>query len=87
MNREARDIALGALRELDLAALPSHTNFIMHRIRGDLGQYRSRMRQAGFSVGRPFPPMLDHNRLSIGRPEQMERWAETLRRFRQRGWV
>jgi len=38
-------------------------------------------------VGRPFPPMLTYNRLSIGLPEEMEQFAETLRTFRQNGWV
>lgn len=28
-----------------------------------------------------------HGRVSLGTPEQMERWAETLRSFRERGWV
>jgi histidinol-phosphate aminotransferase len=86
-NREAREIALAALAELELDALPSHTNFIMHRINGDLNQYRSRMLQAGFRVGRAFPPMLDYNRVSIGLPSEMERWAQALREFRSDGWV
>jgi len=67
--------------------MPPHTNFVLHRIRGDLDLYRSRMAEAGFLVGRPFPPFLDHNRVSLGLPEDMERWAGTLRDFRSRGWV
>ena len=75
------------LDELGLEYLPSHTNFVMHRISGDLGQYISRMREAGIRGGRQFPPMLDFNRLSFGTTEEMERHAETLRVFRRRGWV
>ncbi len=41
----------------------------------------------GFVVGRLFPPMLDYNRLSIGALGDMERFADTLREFRRRGWV
>jgi len=85
-NRQARKLALRTLADLELDALPSHTNFIMHRIRGDLDQYRARMLEAGIRVGRPFPPMLDHNRVSIGLPSEMERWVETLRAFRAKGW-
>jgi len=86
-NAEARRVALATLAELGLAALPSHANFLMHRVPGDLGLYIERMREDGIHVGRPFPPLTGYNRLSLGTPEQMERWAETLRRFRDRGWV
>lgn len=87
VNRRSREIALQVLDDLELPAMPSETNFILHRIRGDLDLYRERMAEAGFRVGRAFPPYLDHNRVSLGLPEDMERWAETLRDFRSRGWV
>jgi histidinol-phosphate aminotransferase len=86
-NLRSRRIAYGALDELGLEYIPSHTNFVMHRITGDLQQYIDRMAEAGIRVGRPFPPMLGFNRCSFGLPEEMERWAETLRGFRQKGWV
>lgn len=87
VNRRGRRIAQRTLAELELAMLPSHTNFVMHRIKGQVGEYITRMREAGIRVGRAFPPMLDHNRVSIGTPEEMENWAGTLREFRARGWV
>ncbi len=86
-NRQARDILYACLDDLGIERLPSETNFVMHRIRGDLGDYNDRMLEAGFRVGRPFPPMLDFSRLSIGLPEEMTRFADTLRGFRERGWV
>ncbi len=75
------------LEELDLEYMPSYTNFVMHRINGDHETYRKRMEEQGVRVGRPFPPMLDHNRISIGTPEEMERFATVLRGFRRKGWV
>ncbi|MFI5213753.1 MAG: pyridoxal phosphate-dependent aminotransferase [Gemmatimonadales bacterium] len=86
-NRAARAILMGALDSLGLTHLPSHTNFVMHQIRGELTDYIARMREAGFQVGRPFPPMLDHSRVSLGLPEEMERFVEALRGFRARSWV
>ncbi|MFI5280787.1 MAG: pyridoxal phosphate-dependent aminotransferase [Gemmatimonadales bacterium] len=86
-NRAARTILVDALDSLGLTYLPSHANFVMHRIRGDLSEYIARMREAGFQVGRPFPPMLDHSRVSLGLPEEMERFVEALRGFRARSWV
>ena len=86
-NAAARTVVEDVLRELELAWLPSHANFVMHEIRGDLGEYAARMREAGILVGRPFPPLLGHNRLSLGTPDDMARFAEVLRGFRRKGWV
>jgi histidinol-phosphate aminotransferase len=87
INRRSREIVLKVLDELELSSMPTHTNFVLHRIQGDLELYRRRMAEAGFLVGRAFPPYLDHNRVSLGLPEEMERWAGVLRGFRDRGWV
>ena len=86
-NRTARAVLTAALDELGLAYLPSQTNFVMHRIQGPVQTYIGRMREAGFLVGRPFPPMLDYSRVSIGVADEMERFAGALRTFRARSWV
>jgi histidinol-phosphate aminotransferase len=86
-NRKARGIAYGVLEELGLEYFPSSTNFVMHQIQGDLRQYINRMADAGIRVGRPFPPFLGHNRVSFGLEAEMERFAETLRDFRRKGWI
>jgi len=86
-NETARRIVLACLDELGLGYLPSHANFLMHRIEGDQAVYRRRMREAGVLVGRPFSPLLGYNRLTLGLPSEMERFAEVLRRFREKGWV
>ncbi|MFV2007304.1 MAG: histidinol-phosphate transaminase [Longimicrobiales bacterium] len=86
-NRAARAVVHRTLDELRLGYVPSHTNFIMHEIRGDLPTYIARFREQGISVGRPFPPMLGYNRLSLGTEDEMGRWAETIRFFRARGWA
>jgi histidinol-phosphate aminotransferase len=87
VNEEAKSIVLQTLSELDLDHLPTNANFIMHRINGELGTYRDRMRAEGLLVGRDFPPMLDHNRLSFGLPNEMDRWAATIKDFRRKGWI
>ncbi len=86
-NLQSRRMAYEVLDDLGLEYLPSHTNFVMHRIAGDLREYIGRMADAGVRVGRPFPPMLDYNRCSFGLPSEMEKFAETLRDFRRKGWV
>lgn len=86
-NARALQITHECLAELDLEYLPTQTSFLMHRINGDLDTYRERMRERDVLVGRPFPPMLSYNRLSLGTPDEMERWADVLRSFRAKGWV
>jgi histidinol-phosphate aminotransferase len=87
VNEEAKSIVHTTLDELGLEYLPTNTNFIMHRINGDLGVYRDRMAERGLLVGRDFPPMLDHNRLSFGLPNEMDQWASAIKDFRARGWI
>ncbi len=90
-SREANARAMGilhdCLEELDLEYMPSYTNFVMHRINGDHETYRKRMEEHGVRVGRPFPPLLDHNRISIGTPDEMGRFTNVMREFRRNGWV
>ena len=87
MNAESKEIVHQTLDGLGLDYLPTNTNFIMHRINGDLREYRNRMADEGLLVGRDFPPMLDYNRLSFGLPNEMDRWAEAIKGFRQKGWI
>ncbi len=87
VNEESKAIVHQTLDELGLEYLPTNTNFIMHRINGDLATYRSRMAERGLLVGRDFPPMLDHNRLSFGLPEEMDQWASAIKDFRTKGWI
>jgi histidinol-phosphate aminotransferase len=87
VNDEARSLTHAVLDELGLERIPTHANFVMHRVPGDLDTYIARMAQHDVRVGRPFPPMLGHNRLSFGLPDEMERFGEVLRGFRRQGWV
>ena len=86
-NERSRRILLSVLDDLGLEYLPSYTNFVMHRINGDLQTYIDRMAAEDVRVGRQFPPMLGYNRVSLGAPDEMERFAEILSSFRERGWV
>ncbi len=87
VNRQSREMTEATLDELGLERMPTQANFLMHRISGDLATYRNRMADAGFLVGRDFPPKLDWNRLSFGLPDDMGRFCDTLRNFRKKGWI
>jgi len=85
---QCKEVVTTCLDELGLHYFQSQTAFLFHEIRGDQTLYIRRMEDHGILVGRPFPPMLSHNRLSLSAmPEELGRFAETLRMFRRRGWV
>ena len=85
---ECKEVVTSCLDELGLDYFPSHTAFLFHRIRGDQAVYIRRMREHGIRVGRQFPPLVSHNRLSLSAtPGELGRFADTLRTFRKRGWV
>ena len=62
------------------AVIPSQTNFFMVSL-GDrtvlpvIEEFRKR----GILVGRPFPPMLNHLRVSVGTPEDMEKFIQAFK--------
>jgi len=86
-NRESKLIVTDTLRELNLSFLPSHTNFIMHRLSGDIRDYIKRMEDHGVLVGRPFPPFDTYCRISLGLPSEMKQYAALMRMFRGKGWI
>ena len=87
VNEASKKIVYATCDELGLECLPTDANFTMHRINGDLDSYINRMADAGVRVGRPFPPMLEWNRISFGLPGEQDRWATTLKGFRAKDWV
>lgn len=83
----ARMIFTDALSELGLDYLPSHGNFVFHKVNGDLADFQKRMADAHILVGRAFPPATGWCRTSLGTPEEMAFVAQTLKQLRQKGWV
>lgn len=60
--------------------IPSQTNFFMVSLEGRTVQpVIEEFRQRGVLVGRPFPPMLQHLRVSIGLPEEMDRFMTAFK--------
>jgi histidinol-phosphate aminotransferase len=71
-----------ACRELDMACSDSHGNFVFVRTGLSATEFRDRMRSFGIEVGRPFPPLNDWSRISLGRPEENTALIEALRVLR-----
>jgi len=73
LNRDARRVAMDAMRALGFRVVPSETNFFLTDIRRDPAAFRDAARERGVAVGRPFPPLRTHMRLSIGTMDEMQR--------------
>lgn len=73
-NKKWREQARAELAGLGYESLPSETNFFMVNLGRTVAPIRQAFRERGVAVGRDFPPMLDHLRVSIGSEEEMGRF-------------
>ncbi|MGH7505123.1 MAG: pyridoxal phosphate-dependent aminotransferase, partial [Longimicrobiales bacterium] len=67
-----------ALETLGYPVIPSETNFFMVEIRRPVRPVIDAFLKKGVLVGRPFPPMLEHLRVSIGTDEEMGRFMKAF---------
>lgn len=86
-NDTAKAIYLATLDELNIEYLPSETNFVFHRIKGNIEDFRQRMLAENIKVGRPFPPATDWCRVSVGTADEMLYLSAKLKAFREKGWI
>ena len=86
-NERSRKILLTTLDELKIGHLPSETNFVMFKLNGKIQDFNKRMAAQNIRVGRPFPPMEDHCRVTLGLENEMKSFCSQLRGFREKGWV
>jgi len=59
--------------------LPSETNFFMVSIGREVVPVIEEFRKKGVAVGRPFPPMTTHMRVSIGTADEMARFMTAFK--------
>jgi histidinol-phosphate aminotransferase len=67
------------MAEQGLDCLDSHANFLMIDLKRDVRPVISAMAQKGVAVGRPFPPMYNFLRVSIGTEQDMKKFCEAFR--------
>ena len=71
-NKTQRD-----LEAYGYPTIPSQANFFMVSLEGRTVQpVIEEFRGKGILVGRPFPPMINHLRVSVGTPEDMEKFLK-----------
>jgi histidinol-phosphate aminotransferase len=79
-----REKTIKGLTELGYEVIPSQTNFFMVGLRRDVQPVIQAFREEGVLVGRPFPPMTQHLRVSVGTAEEMERFLVAFKKVMAR---
>jgi histidinol-phosphate/aromatic aminotransferase/cobyric acid decarboxylase-like protein len=79
LTREQRVKTTSELHAYGYETIPSETNFFMVAIHRQIQPVIGEFRKRGIAVGRPFPPMLEHMRVSIGLPEEMDRFMAAFK--------
>jgi len=71
---ELRKQTTSELSAMGYSVVPSETNFFMVDLKRRVEPVIAAFEKKGVLVGRPFPPMLEHLRVSIGTPDEMKRF-------------
>lgn len=76
---ELREKTAKELTQQGYSVIPSEANFVMIDIKRPVQPVIDAFKTKGVLVGRPFPPMVQHLRVSIGTPEEMQRFHGAFR--------
>jgi histidinol-phosphate aminotransferase len=74
MTLDLRKNTVAQLARLGYEVIPSEANFFMVHIRRPVSSVTGEFRRRGVLVGRPFPPMNDYLRVSVGNADEMGRF-------------
>lgn len=78
-NAQTKAWLVRELERMGHSVLPSEANFVMVDTGRDVKPLLAAMRGKGVHVGRLFPALPQHMRVTIGRPDEMERFVEAFR--------
>jgi histidinol-phosphate aminotransferase len=76
---DLREKTIKDLAALGYQSIPSDTNFFMVHLKRPVVPVIDEFKKKGVLVGRPFPPLNEHLRVSIGTPEEMNRFMVAFR--------
>ncbi len=79
LNRDARDYTVRSINEMGYSCAPTNTNFVIFDIKRDSKAFQAQCLERGVAIGRQFPPLLTHARISIGTMDEMQRALPVLR--------
>lgn len=76
---ELRAKTMTELGSLGYATIPSDANFFMVHVKRPVEPLADAFRKQGVLVGRPFPPLNEHLRVSIGTADEMSRFMTAFK--------
>jgi histidinol-phosphate aminotransferase len=79
LNRDAREFTRKALEQMGYKSPASNANFIMVPIGRDSKAFKEACAKQGILVGRAFPPLTTHARISIGTMDEMKKAVDVFR--------
>lgn len=79
LNSQLRKKTTDDLHALGFSTIPSEGNFFMVHIKRPVVPVIDAFREKGVLVGRPFPPMTEHLRVSVGTADEMSRFMVGFR--------
>jgi histidinol-phosphate aminotransferase len=79
LNREAKTFVISELDKMGYKQIPSQANFIMFDCKRPVVPLIQAMKQRNVHVGRLFPALPNHMRLTIGKKSEMESFLEAFR--------
>jgi histidinol-phosphate aminotransferase len=79
LNTEAKAFTIAELDKLGYAAIPSQANFIMFQCKRPVVPLIQAMKQRNVHVGRLFPALPNHMRVTIGKKSEMESFLAAFR--------
>ncbi len=78
-NSDTRNRVVSALTQLGYDVVPSQANFFMVNIRRPVRPVIDAIREQGVHVGRLFPALPQHLRVTIGTPDEMQSFLSAFR--------
>src|SRR5262249_24723855 len=74
-----RDKSMADLKSFGYSVIPSDANFFMVHVRQPVAPVVEEFRKKGVLVGRPFPAMNEHLRVSVGTADEMSRFLAAFK--------
>jgi histidinol-phosphate aminotransferase len=79
LNSEAKAFTIGGLQKLGYQTIPSQANFIMVECKRPVVPLIKAMKERGVHVGRLFPALPNHMRVTIGKRSEMEAFLDAFK--------
>jgi histidinol-phosphate aminotransferase len=80
LNIEAKTFTISELEKLGYETIPSHANFIMFHCKQAVVPLIQAMKKQNVHVGRLFPALPNHMRVTIGKKSEMEIFIDAFKR-------